>query len=191
MKSETQNSKIESLANIQAVLAYLDESGWQVSQSGLYKHRKAGKITSQPDGTFLLKDVDKYAKSYLKQKATGKKKQDAQDELQRQKLEKELEKLDTDNARSRLKLEVEEGKYIPKDQMFLELASRAGVLEAGLKHWIQSTAANWINLVAGDLKKVGELVAAQGLSIDELINQYATMKEFQVIIEGNEDEESE
>ena len=188
MEIETQNSKLETLANVQAVLAYLLDAGWQVSQSGLYKHRKAGKITSEPDGTFPRKDVDKYAKAFLKQKATGKKKQDAQDELQRQKLEKELEKLEIDNTRARLKRDVELEKYIPRDEMYLEMASRAGIFHAGLDYWIRTTGAEWVRSVGGDLQKVGALIDAMIREKDILINQYASIRDFQVIIDGVDDD---
>jgi len=191
MSSEKQNSKLETLTNVQAVLAYLLDAGWQVSQSGLYKHRKAGKIASETDGTFQRKTVDKYAKLYLRQKATGKKKQDHLDELQWSKLEKELEKLEIDNTRARLKRDVELEKYIPRDEMYLEMASRAGVLDAGLDYWIRTTAAEWVRLVDGDLQKVGALIDAMIREKDILINQYASIRDFQVIIDGIDDDDEE
>ena len=173
--------------NVQAVKKYLENEGWQVSQSGLYKHRKEGKLTPASDGTYRRKDVDRYARTWLKLKSTGKKKQDKLDELQRLKLEEELEKIRTDNARSRLKFDVEQGKYIEKDRMFLEMAARAGILDAGLNHWIQTGAAGWIRLVDGDLKRIGELIAAMNAEKDELLNHYAQTREFQVIFESEED----
>jgi hypothetical protein len=172
--------------NLLAVKEYLGKEGWQVSQSGIYKHKKEGKLLPASDGTYRQKDVDKYARTWLKLKSTGKKKQDKLDELQRMKLEKELEKLETENARSKLKFEVEQGKYIEKDRMFLEMAARAGVLDAGLNHWIQTGAADWIRLVDGDLKKIGELINDMNAGKDELLNHYAQTQEFQVIFDGND-----
>jgi hypothetical protein len=173
--------------NVPAVRKYLENEGWRVSQSGLYKHRKEGKLTPASDGTCRRKDVDKYARTWLKLKSTGRKKQDRLDELQRLKLEEELEKIRTDNARSRLKFDVEQGKYIERDRMFMEMAARAGILDAGLNHWIQTGAAGWIRLVGGDLKRIGELIAAMNAGKDELLNHYAQTQEFQVIFEGEED----
>ena len=191
MSSEKQNSKLETLTNVQAVLAYLLDAGWQVSQSGLYKHRKAGKIASETDGTFQRKTVDKYAKLYLRQKATGKKKQEAEDSLRRRELEKKVEKLETENEMARLNLEIKQGQYFRKDQVFVELAARLGALEAGFKHKFQSKAADLIRLTEGSLEKVGEFVSAMNLIYDELINEFAQAREFQVIIEGTEDEDQE
>ncbi len=146
---------IKMFENVPAIKEYLDDEGWQVSQSGLYKHKKEGKLAPSADGAYHQKAVDTYARTWLKRKATGKKIADEVEELQRSKLKKELEKLETENTRARIKLEVEQGKYIEKDRMFLEMAARAGVLDAGLNHWIQTGTAEWIRLVDGDLKKAG------------------------------------
>ena len=170
-------------SNIFTVLNYLQDDGWKISRSGLYKHQKEGKIRPEPDGIYCLKNVRKYAKTWLKRKSTGKKLIEDQENLQRTKLQKEIEKLDEEIKRSRHKREVEEGKYIPRDQFEMELASRAGVLDAGWQHLNQSRAVEWISIVEGNPKKAGELIAALNLAKNEILNQYATTHEFQVIVE--------
>lgn len=171
--------------NLIVVKDYLDKEGWQVSQSGVYKHKKEGKLLPVADGTYRQKDVDKYARTWLKLKSTGKKKQDKLDELQRQKLELEQKKLQIETDRAQLKFEIEKGKYIEKERMFLEMAARAGILDAGLNHWIHTGAAEWIRLVDGDLKKISDLIATMNTGKDELLNHYARMREFQVIFDDD------
>jgi len=176
---------------ILAVLDYLDQEGWKISQAGIYKHRKEGKLQPDQDGQYSKSAADAYAKTWLKNKITGKKVRDRLDDLQRDKLEKELEKLEIDNTRSRLKRDIEQGKYIPRDEMYLEMAGRAGVLDSGLEYWIRTSAAEWVRLVEGDLQTVGALIDAMIRGKDALINQYASIRDFQVVIDGIGDEDED
>lgn len=173
------------------VLGYLKEDGWRVTQPTLYRHQKEGKLFPQRDGSYARKDVDKYARTWLKQKSTGKRISDRTDELQRKKLEVELRNLDLDNKRKERLDAKETGNLVPREQMEIELATRAGILDAGLKHWIQSRAAEWCRLVAGDMKKVGELINLMSRDLDEHINTYASASEYQVVIDAAEEAETE
>lgn len=177
----------DNFANIAAVFKYLEENGWQVSDKSLYRHiNKERKLLRQPDGTFARKAVDIYAAAYLKQTATGKKKQEAIDDLQRQKLDEELKNIRIKNKRDQFNFDKDQGIYVPKEQLEIELATRAGIFLAGLKHWIQSNAADWIDLTGGDTKKVGELINKMTGDIDEHINHYAGSTEFEVVIEAEQ-----
>lgn len=170
-------------SNSAKVLLYLQEAGWRVTKSTLYRHQGEGKIRSRPTGAYHLADVEKYARTFLKQAATGKRVQERVDDLQRKKLEKELQNLELEISRKTFAFDRDQGKYIPKELMDIELAGRAGILEAGLKHWIQSHAADWIRLAGGDTKKAGELIQFMNHSIDEHINEYASTREYRVIID--------
>ena len=175
--------------NVAAVLDYLQAAGWKVTRTSLYRHQSEGKFLPQSDGTYLQKDIDKYAKNWLKQQSTGKRVSTKTDEMQRQKLEWELKNLELDSERKKFQHEKEQGKFIPKEQMEIELAARAGILDAGLKHWIQSRAADWIRTVNGDTKKVGDMINMMNRDLDEHINSYASTKEYEVIIDGEEETE--
>jgi hypothetical protein len=54
------------LPDIQAVVKYLEKSGYCITQSTLYRHCREGKICRDFDGTFSNKAVSKYAKYFLK-----------------------------------------------------------------------------------------------------------------------------
>ena len=172
-------------SNLLAVFGGLQKDGWKISRAGLYKHHREGKIRQRTDGMYHLKDVAKYARTFLKRKDTGKRLQDEQDDLQRKKTRLEVEKLETEVARAKHKQEVEQGAYIPRDQLEIELASRAAVLDAGLSHFFQSEAGSWINLVGGDRRKLPELVSVLMATKDGFMNQYARAKEFTVEIMGD------
>lgn len=173
------------------VLVYLKEEGWAIAQSSLYRHRKKeGKLNPQPNGAYARKDVDKYAKTWLKQQSTGKKVSSKMDELQRQKLEKELATLDIELRRKELSLGKDLGRYMVKEHVVVELATRVGILDAGLKHLIRSSAAEWIRLVGGDMGKIGEFIAEISRDTDELLNSYAVPMDFEVIIDADETSET-
>ena len=172
------------IENIAAVLEYLKTAGWKVTRTSLYRHRSEGRFLPQNDGAYRQKDIDKYARTWLKQQSTGKRVSIKSDEMQRQKLEWELKNLQLDSERKKFQHEKEQGKFIPKEQMEIELAARAGILDAGLKHWIQSRAADWIRTVNGDTKKVGDMINMMNKDLDEHINSYASTREYEVIIDG-------
>ena len=161
---------------------WLQENGWKVSKSTVYNRIGRAKLLPREDGLFYLKDVKKYARTFLKRADTGMRLQDEQDELQRRKTRLEVEKLEEEVARAKHKRAVEEGAYIPRDQLEIELASRAAVLDAGISHFFQSEAGAWIQLVGGDQRKLPELISILMTAKDDLMNQYARAKEFVVEI---------
>lgn len=178
------------ISNISAVLHHLTGDGWQIAKTTLYRHKKEGRILPGVDGSYSLKAVDFYARSFLKRQATSKKISEAEDELHRKKLEQELKNLELKYAREKLGYEREQGLFIPRDQMDIELATRAGILVAGLKHWVQTNAADWIAAMSGDTKKVGELINLMNKDLDEHINTYASNREYEVIIDAVNEKET-
>ena len=176
----------DNFSDIAAVLKYLQDNGWQETKTSLYRRKKQGKILPVPDGSYTKASVDKYARTFLKQTATGKRLSENTDELQRKKLEQELKNLILKNERDTFNFDKDRGLFIPKEQMDIELATRAGILIAGLKHWVQTRCADWIAAVSGDNKKVGELINIMSNDIDEHINHYASSREYEVIIEAED-----
>jgi len=174
----------DALASLAAVMQYLNDNGWKSSRSSLYRHHKEGKIVPDDDGKYSKRVVDKYARTFLKQSSTGKKVNEATDELQQKKLRQEIELQAIRIDRERLGYEKDRGLLIPREQMEIELATRAGILVAGLKHWILMNAAGWITAVSGDPKRVGDLINIMVRDVDEHINNYAGNKEYEVIIEA-------
>lgn len=193
--SKAVNPILQNVANSQGidtiadVLAYLRESDWKVTKTSLYRHHKEGKLTPRSDGAYSLKDVEKYARTWLKQQSTGKRLQEKTEDLQRRKLEMELKNLELENKRRELAYGKDLERFVPKELMEIELATRAGILDAGLKHWIQSRAAEWIRAGSGDTKKVGDLINLMNHDLEEHINSYAASLEYQVVIDAEEEVE--
>lgn len=107
-------------------------------------------------------------------------------QLQEQKLQKEIQKLDWENKRKELEYEKEMGKYIPRDQFDLEVASRAAVFDSVIKSKIKDNALHLIWIVDGDPQKKDELQRELLDIIDLGLNELARMDSFQVIFESDE-----
>jgi hypothetical protein len=175
------------LSTIADVLEYLKAGGWRVSKTSLHRHRNEGKIIPREDGRYHLRDVDKYARTFLRQASTGKRLSEKLDELQQKKAQLEIDNLELQRNRSRLAYEKEQGRFIPREQMEIELAMRAGILDAGLKHWVRAHTAGWIRLVDGNMDKVGELINKMSRDLDEHINNYAAKNDYEAVIDAGDE----
>lgn len=183
-------SEEKPLVSVADVLGYLTANGWRVTKTSLYRHQKEGKILPRSDGAYELRAVDKYARAWLKQLSTGQRINERMDELQRRKIEMELQNLSLEVKRKEFGMAREMGRYIPREDMEMELAGRAGIINAGLKHWVQSRAAEWIRAVDGNHKKVGELINLMNRDLDDHINAYAAPIEYQIVFDAEEKEET-
>lgn len=171
-----------SFSDLAQVMAYLKKDGWAVAKSSLYRHFSQGKIPVR-EGMFLRADVDRYAKAWLKRKETGKRVQEETEDLHRQKLEKELKRLDIEINQRQLIYDRESGRLMSREKMEIELAGRAIVLESGLKHLIHTSAMEWIRLVDGDAGKEGELIHHVTLALDEHLNRYSQPIDYRIVID--------
>jgi len=178
--------KGEALGNLAEVLAYLQEAGWRVTKSTLYRHQGEGKILPRNDGAYHLKDVEKYAKTFLKQAATGKRIQERMDDLQYRKEKALTESAEMAVAKARRAEERERWTHPPREVYEQEFAALAGTLEAALKSWLQSEAPAWIRLVNGDNKKVGELTVTMMRGLDELTTNIARLPESVYVFKSEE-----
>jgi len=185
-RNQTEDRRFE---NVTAVLEYLKGMGWKVSKSSLYRDRKAGMFLPRDDGTFLQKDIDKYARAELKEQATGMRVQTKIDELHRKKAELEAKNLEMDLKKKEFAYAKDQEKYIPKERVEIELAARAGILDAGIKHLIQSRAADWVRVVGGDMKKIDDLINMMNGDWNEHVNSYASARDYEVVIDVEEEKE--
>ena len=176
------------LNNIQEALVYLKESGWKVTKTSLYRHQKEGKLLPRDNGKYHQRDVDKYARTFLKQQSTGKRLQEKADELQHKKLDIEIKNLEIDNRRKQRADDKEAGLYILRKQMDLEFAVLAGTLDAALRNWVQSGTADWIRMVNGDIKKAVELIMVLNRDLDGHLRDLSRDREYEITIDPEEDE---
>jgi len=168
----------KSLANILAVVDHLSAQGWKARKSNVYNHRKDGKIRPQPDGSFRIADVERYAETYLKRKdgsESGK-----LDKLQERKLNAEIAKTEAQTEHWVNRARASSGSFIPKEHHERDLARRASVFRTDLETFARSEASEIVSLVGGDAGKIPELVIWILGRFDGFLANYAEEKEFTV-----------
>ncbi len=180
---ETRNEM--AFPNVLAVVEYLKTQGFKIEKSAAYNHTREGRLKARKDGNYHLRDVMKYARLYLKRVEPGGSQSNNLENLQEKRLVAEVKKAEAQAIIAEKQAEVMSDKYIPKEQMELELAGRAAIFRAGLESWIHVNTPKWINFVDGDLKKVGELINRMQDDLDELLNVYASSREWQIIVDDD------
>ena len=179
-----------SMKDAKAVLVYIEESGRKVGKTKLYDDITRGRLKKQADGTFKLRDVDRYAAS-LPNLGTGDTVAQKAADRQRRKEEGEIRRIEAAAKRDELKLRVEEGRYISREQVFQELAGRAVTLASGLKTAFESKAQEIIYEVEGNPKKVQNFMHMIEEMMDATFNEYASIDEFVVMFTSHADTEQE
>lgn len=168
--------------NLLRVKEHLNRLGYKVGKSKIYKDRKAGMIRVEADGTVTESAVKTYIRKANLEKP-AEKTADTGPSVLNQKAEKELQKLEEQIEDLRFKREVARGEYIPRTDFEMELATRAAVLDTGLRHLVHANLADWVALMDGDPKKIPVLLEQINSDLDEKFNEFATMEMFHVIFE--------
>ncbi|MDR2075549.1 MAG: hypothetical protein LBP61_01250 [Desulfovibrio sp.] len=175
----TQQAGSKNFQDVAAVLAHLTDEGRKVSQSQIYKDVKRGFLRREKDRTFTKRNVDVYASTLqvtsLPERETDELQILAKDELQEKvaRLREQREDMAFDRA-------VKQGKFIRRDDVSLELASRAAALDIGLRSVFQLMAPEYVKLVGGDTGKTQELIDAFEKQLDAALTEYSRPMEFRV-----------
>lgn len=143
--------------NLMDVATFLEADGWKISKTTLYEHKEAGKIRKGTNGKYSLTDVQEYSRQYLQRKDGSQ--VDDKTNFQEQKLREEIRRISSDAAMRELKLQERRGELIPREEVEVELAARAGDLKTHLDASARSSAGRIIKLVGGDPQKSAELIS--------------------------------
>jgi len=139
------------------VLQYLNDAGYKLAKSTLYKHKGEGKLRPQKDGSFARADVDRYARTFLKN-AFGQTDIEEDAQLQREKLEAEARKAKAQAVHWELKTQIDSGQYIDRALFDGELAARAAIFKSDLENFFRSAAGEIIHKVNGDQQLAPDLI---------------------------------
>lgn len=180
------------LKNKLEAVSYLNRRGFKVGKSKFYADCKKGLVRIQADGSILAGDLEAYARK----RGLDRPDMDGSDpkkveELHEVKLQKEIEKLDWENKRREFEYEKETGKYIPREQLELELASRAAVFDSQLRTKIRAAAREWTAIVKGSSEYTPDLIDHALDMLDQAMNEFARMDRFQVIFADENEETTE
>lgn len=165
--------------NAREAAEWLKKQGWKVSPASAYRAAKTGKLRPEDDGTFSMSSVEMYAARYLI-RLDSKKKLDAE-ELQARKQKAETLLREEQRRLVQLRRLIEEGKYMRREDFFLEMAARGAVLDATFRFEIQTKAGDLIDAVGGNQQCQGDLILRMSEWLDNVLNQFCTTKEFHVL----------
>ncbi len=159
------------------LLEQLKKDGFIIEKSKVYDDSRKGYLLLQKDNSISKADYEKY-KAYLGIPKDPERVLDKQAE----KLRLEIEGLEIKNEAARFKLETEQGKYILKGELVMEIAGRAGAFDSGIKYDIAAYMHEAIKLCDGDFNKSQDVVDFWIRKIDDRLNEFARVDKFQVII---------
>lgn len=160
------------LKNWNAALAYVRDAGRKLGQTKFFEDVRRGRLKKQPDGSFRRRDVDRYMASLpLRETPDGVVERAA--ERQRKKEEAEIRKLRADADLRELELAVRRGRYIAREEVYLELAARALALSSGIRTAFEARALELVDAVGGDPRRVTALLLALEGIFDAALNEYA------------------
>jgi len=176
LKSKVNREDEPIFPNILAVLSYLQEQGWKIKKSALYKHRDDRKIKPRRDGTFTLKEVERYATTHLKRLGPSKQENDLIEELDQLRIleakqEVRLKTAQADNWEGR-NLDIEKA---IKTKVRTEISERAQFLSSELSSLAEATSPHIITIVKGDPDKTPELIQylkhQYAITLDRIYNE--------------------
>ena len=180
-------NRIEALGCLQA-------QGYKIKKSKLYDDAKAGFLRMQADGSVSEADLARYIKRVGLEKPAEFSEAAAGDMLAK-KLSLEISKLEEEYREKRRKNDIMDGKFMPREKVYMEIAGRAVVFEAGLKHALDTRAADLLDRLEAVADKHQRLNLVRRWFreiLDEQLNEFANIKTFQaVILDAQEEERQE
>lgn len=179
-------NRIEALEHLQA-------QGYAIEKSKLYADAKAGRLKLQPDKSVALRDLERYVKAINLEKPAAKAPEDVSPILaEKQRHETGLVR-EMERERKR-KNDLADGLLMPREQVHMELASRAVAFEAGLKNAISMKLPG----ILEEVEAVADRTERSALSVrrchelvDEQLNEFAKINTLlAVIVDAEEQDES-
>lgn len=170
------------LTSCKDVLAYAEQQGRKIAKTKLYGDVSRGKLKKQPDGSFRVKDVDRYFLS-LPSLGTPEGLAEKVADRMRRKEEADIRRAEAAARREEFDLDVRLGKYIPREQIYLELAGRAVTLRDSLKNMMETHAVDLIDMVQGDPNLSAGFLEILDRMLDECLGEYARPLSLEVEIE--------
>ena len=171
-----------------AAARWMRENGYKIGKSKLYQDTSSGLLKVEPDGTVTIESVRRYIdhpeagiREHLDTVQAG---EDVEvREYHRRAAIAKAEKTELEAARLRFEMERDQKKWIPRDDLEMEVATRAVVFEQGFKNLIRIRLDDWVALVGGNVARAGELRVIINDQVDQLLNQYARADAWLVMFE--------
>ena len=163
------SAKTKIFKNVKAVLDYLQNHGYQVTQPTIYRHAKAGKLVANDDGTFNETAVIGYASTFLTMDsdvADG-------DDMQRQKAEAETRRAKALAQVAEAKAKELDGAYVLRAEFDRALAQRALLFKTDLTNLIYDLLPEICAILDGDVEAIPEAIQVGLGRLETALARYA------------------
>jgi len=170
-------------------LVFLQKEGYCtargiVQKSKLYKDARDGLLKMQPDGSITEKDLNRYIRLARLVKHEKKVVKTAVEELYQNEKKLEIERKEEQIKDLRFNRAVKQGRYLPIDDHYLELAARAVSLEAHLRFSFEMDRAALLDdiLAAADRGLQEEIIEERfNNTLNRALTEYADITNYHVI----------
>lgn len=165
---------------IPAVVKYLHDQGWKISERTAYNHRDRRLLLPRKDGKYYQTDLDRYAAGGNIQRLDGVRNAGDPDNVSNEKQLAETRKVIAQAEHWELKTKIAKGLFVPRDAFERELAQRAMIFKTDAEAFCRTQAAMIIGLVAGDKDKTPDLTEFMLGAVAGWLNRYSADREFTV-----------
>lgn len=159
--------------NILAVVDYLKTRGWKIQKSSAYEHARQGKIRPQSDGTYDVKVVEKYARTFLK-RCDGQKIGGRLESIQEERFQSEARKVKAQAEYCEIKTKIFAGSYVEREAFEHALAQRAAIFRNDIETFFRGTASDIIHMVGGNHGKTPDLIEFMFEKAGDWLSRYAS-----------------
>ena len=188
---ESAMTAVNALRGWKEALRYITEDlGRKCGKTKLFEDIKTARLKKQADGSFKLRDVERYAAS-LPMAGTPDTVAEKAADRQRRKEEADIRRAVAAADREEFDLAVKKGKFVPREQVHLELAARAVSLASGIKTAFEARSLDFVAAADGNPKKAASLVELLEAVFDEALNEYSREIEFDVAFTGEAEQSRE
>ena len=174
------NDDASDFKNLLEVLDYLKASQLQVSKSTLYRHREQGKIRAGADGCYAVRDVDKYARDFLRPAGAARRRDKRIDYDQQSKQAADARKVAAQAEHWEIKTKILRGEYIERTAFERALARRAAVFKSDIENFIRTYCAEMISIVKGESIYLPDLTEFWLEQAEIWLGRYAEPEEFEI-----------
>jgi hypothetical protein len=180
--------EITMLQSKKEVLTYLEGRGYKLKKSALYRHLSEGRLRPGAGGVFTVKDVDRYAKLFLRRLDGAAAASRTLEAMQERRLRAETAKLESQARHWEIRARMAAGEIIDKGQVELELAARAMIFKVGLENFSQMQAPEIIGLCGGDPSKTEALITFINEAAAEWLHEYSKPWQWKIVMEPDPDD---
>jgi len=172
-------SAYQPTSNRLEVYRYLASHGWGLSQRTFYRHVESGKLVKNGEGLYTRRAVKKYAETWAVLRS-GQTPVEEEQDLAATKTRAEIARINKTLERETFELDVKQGKYILRDDVYMEMASMVVIFEAAYDHMAYTRAAEFVATVKGDQALTEQLITTLLAAKDDMFASISNTREWEI-----------